>query len=782
MGNSERGVGRLTPRITKREEMKKLALLLFLLVPFLLAPTSVTWNGTVRSIPNAGERNWADLTDYLVDLANNAQTTNFQKIGVRVADSSPVTVSSSTDYLVITDLTVAGAVTVNLPAGDTGQTFAIVDGKGDAGTNAITIDGDSAETINGSATFTIGVDNGGIQLAWSGTEWKVLSEFINTVGGPIPRSSIAAGTADYVVINDGSGNLSEEAQLAVSRGGTGSGTALNNDRIMISSAGNIVENTALTGSRAMVTAASGLPSFSTVTAAELAFMSGVTSNVQTQLDSKLENVVEDTTPQLGGALDAQSNNITALGSTVYDGTGALTISGSTIELTAGATDLALNTFGGGRVALNSTLIPDTDGTLDLGLPASRWGDLELQNTLGLHGATSGEISLQAAATTTSYTVTWPAAQGGSGEVLENDGSGNLSWVPSAGGFTDPTTTRGDIIFRNASTVIDRLPVGADNRVLRSDGTDLSYGQVDDPDMFTTGAAASSSDIGIVTTGAQTLAGAKTFQNDLSVVPTSGNSTLFLTPPADTDRARIDMGTAGDENNGGFIYQQDNSMLDVRVGDERVAAFEAPGRFEVYHDDGNAALRIKTEGTDPNDISRIDFGDTASNTVGQIEYDHSTNAMMFYTNGTEYARIRSTGEFQLQVREDGNCGTGTLCSNDGDDDGTGETCEGGNCQTVCVVEDINWGRNGVHVSFGFTVLMDPTTTVATECRFDPFGGITAFTAMTQVKGSCRRTALNSDAQGVLFADDTNDDIQIRINVVDHTNQSRYYCHGTMTGTF
>lgn len=40
----------------------------------------------------------------------------------------------------------------------------------------------------------------------------------------IARSKIAAGSVNHVVINDGSGNLSSEATLAISRGGTGSST------------------------------------------------------------------------------------------------------------------------------------------------------------------------------------------------------------------------------------------------------------------------------------------------------------------------------------------------------------------------------------------------------------------------------------------------------------------------------------------------------------------------------------------------------------------------------
>tara|TARA_R100000005_G_C4970441_1_gene183645 strand:- start:338 stop:1366 length:1029 start_codon:yes stop_codon:yes gene_type:complete len=47
----------------------------------------------------------------------------------------------------------------------------------------------------------------------------------------------------------------------------------------------------------------------------------------------------------------------------------------------------------------------------------------------------------------------------------------------AGSLADPMTTRGDIIFRNSSNATARLAVGAANRVLISDGTDPSYGQV-----------------------------------------------------------------------------------------------------------------------------------------------------------------------------------------------------------------------------------------------------------------------------------------------------------------
>jgi len=141
-------------------------------------PTSATFNGTSYNIPNAGELNWAALTSFLVDVANNAQTTNFQKIAVRTALTSPVTVAAATDCIVISDLTVAGAVTVNLPAGASKQVFFILDGKGDAATNNITIDGNGAETINGAATYVISTNKAGVGIIFDGTGWKVFCEFL----------------------------------------------------------------------------------------------------------------------------------------------------------------------------------------------------------------------------------------------------------------------------------------------------------------------------------------------------------------------------------------------------------------------------------------------------------------------------------------------------------------------------------------------------------------------------------------------------------------------------
>lgn len=74
--------------------------------------------------------------------------------------------------------------------------------------------------------------------------------------------------------------------LPISKGGTNSGTALANNRIMQSSGGAIVEAAAITANRALISGANGIPIASSVTATTLGYLDA-TSSVQTQLnDSK----------------------------------------------------------------------------------------------------------------------------------------------------------------------------------------------------------------------------------------------------------------------------------------------------------------------------------------------------------------------------------------------------------------------------------------------------------------------------------------------------------------
>lgn len=59
-------------------------------------------------------------------------------------------------------------------------------------------------------------------------------------------------------------------------------------------------------------------------------------------------------------------------------------------------------------------------------------------------------------------------------------------TPTSSGFSDPMTTRGDIIYRNSSNVTARLGLGSNGQVLQSNGTDLVYATVGDITSVTAG--------------------------------------------------------------------------------------------------------------------------------------------------------------------------------------------------------------------------------------------------------------------------------------------------------
>ncbi len=65
------------------------------------------------------------------------------------------------------------------------------------------------------------------------------------------------------------------------------------------------------------------------------------------------------------------------------------------------------------------------------------------------------------------------AIGSTGKVLSSDGT-DISWQTPSAGFSDPMTTRGDVIIRNSSNATARLGRGSAGTFLSSDGTDVSW--------------------------------------------------------------------------------------------------------------------------------------------------------------------------------------------------------------------------------------------------------------------------------------------------------------------
>lgn len=101
----------------------------------------------------------------------------------------------------------------------------------------------------------------------------------------------------------------------------------------------------------------------------------------------------------------------------------------------------------------NTTTTSTAGGLVVGGVNVVGGSLGISDNLELIGSTStNALSLKANDTTAAYSITLPAAQGGVNSTLANDGSGNLTWIPTP----SPGLSWLPIIYSNANTGANQL--------------------------------------------------------------------------------------------------------------------------------------------------------------------------------------------------------------------------------------------------------------------------------------------------------------------------------------
>lgn len=160
-----------------------------------------------------------------------------------------------------------------------------------------------------------------------------------------------------------------------------------------------------------------------ITSAERTKLTGIATGAEVNV---IESLVDDTTPQLGGNLDVQSNVINTS-----------TTNGSI------------------------RLVPNGTGTIQVEGDGSS-GKITLMCDAGTHGVSIESPPHSASAT---YTLVLPDDTGSANQVLKTDGSGNLSWTNQSTGGGSPAAYEEDSFETSANITMNSSVSTASNKVV-----------------------------------------------------------------------------------------------------------------------------------------------------------------------------------------------------------------------------------------------------------------------------------------------------------------------------
>jgi hypothetical protein len=130
---------------------------------------------------------------------------SFPDVSFQTVTATTYSVSSRPSQYILANAT-SNAITINLPAVASTQQKKFYIRKTDTTANAVTLDGNSSETIDGATTFVLPNQDDFAEIVTDGTAWYVVST--NVVS-----DSVAAATASSVT-PDGSGPASGNVVLA----------------------------------------------------------------------------------------------------------------------------------------------------------------------------------------------------------------------------------------------------------------------------------------------------------------------------------------------------------------------------------------------------------------------------------------------------------------------------------------------------------------------------------------------------------------------------------------
>ena len=362
-----------------------------------------------------------------------------------------------------------------------------------------------------------------------------------------------------------------------------------------------------------------------ISATEFGYLDGVTSSIQTQIDSKQATIT-------GGASSIASSNLTATRALVSDGSGKVSVSATTsteLGYVSGVTS-AIQTQLDAKVGLTSLSVTtgaaSGGGTLSYnnGTGAFSFAPADLsgyQTTAGLNGAI--DTHLNQSNPTSGYVLSW-------------NGS-DYAWVAQSGGGGTPGGSSGQVQFNDSGSF------GGDAGFTYNKATDTVTAGA----FTTTGSTpsiSSASTLGISTTGSS---------SDIELDPHGSGKVIFK-------------GNAT-KGSGQFKLNCENNSHGITIKGPPHSA-GANYTLTLPNTDGNADQVLKTDGSGNLDwVDQSSGGASAINDLSDVTITTPSSGQVLKYNGSAWVNGTDAGGIaltDLSVTTGSASGGGTLTYNNG----------------------------------------------------------------------------------------------------------------------
>ena len=270
-------------------------------------------------------------------------------------------------------------------------------------------------------------------------------------------------------------------------------------------------------------------------------------------EASISDLTSDTSPQLGGDLDVNGNDIVSTSNAhinvIPHGTGNVTLQTDTLQLGSSAENVIVTTNSTGDLTLN-TNSGTNSGSIVIADGAN--------NNITLTPNGSGNVVLD--------NHTWPAADGSANQVLQTNGSGVLSFTTiSSSAITDTDNDTKIQVEEGSDDDTIRFDISGTEQIVLVDGVlkpttdndiDLGTSSLEFKDAFFDGTVTSDAFAGPLTGD---VTGDLTGTADLatSVTVSANNSTDETVYPLFVDGAT---GTQGAESDTGLTYNPSSGTL------------------------------------------------------------------------------------------------------------------------------------------------------------------------------------------------------------------------------